>query len=110
MTSRPWRLSVRVSDAELDRLNSKMEEVGISNRSLYIRKMILDGYCVNLDTEPLKEMIHLLRICSNNLNQYARHANGYGEVYAKDIADVQKKLDDVWDKAREILAGIAVIR
>ena len=109
MVNRPWRLSVRVSDEELVRLHSKMKEVGIENRSLYIRKMILDGYCVHLDYEPLKEMVHLLRMCSNNLNQYAKHANGYGEVYGKDIEDIKKRLDDVWEKAKSILSEFAAI-
>lgn len=109
MISRPWRLSVRVSDEELARICSKMKEVRIENRSLYMRKMILDGYCVHLDYEPLKEMVYLLRMCANNLNQYAKHANGYGEVFKRDIQDVQKRLDDVWEKAKGILSEFAAI-
>ena len=109
MINRPWWVTVRLSDEELERLKTKMEEVGIGNRSRYIRKMILDGYCVRLDLSSIKEMVHLLRMCSNNLNQYAKTANRYGEVYAKDIADVRKRLDDVWDAARGIMSELAAI-
>lgn len=109
MVSRPRIICLRLSDSEYARLRTKMNEMGIENRSLYIRKMILDGYCVHLDTEPLKEMVHLLRMCSNNLNQYAKHANGYGEIFRKDIEDVQKRLDDVWEKAKGILSEFVAI-
>ena len=60
-----------MSQDELERMQQKMEELGIRNKSSYLRKMALDGYCVNLELEDVKEMVSLLRYCSNNLNQYA---------------------------------------
>lgn len=60
-----------MSQDELDRMQQKMQEVGIQNKSAYLRKMALDGYCVNLELEDVKKMVSLLRYCSNNLNQYA---------------------------------------
>ena len=109
MINRPIRISVRLSADEASRLTRKMNELGIHNRSMYIRKMILDGYCIRLDTGPLTEMVHLLRTCSNNLNQYAKHANGYGEVFREDINDVKSRLDDVWERAGDILSVFSSI-
>lgn len=63
-----------MSQDELDRMQQKMEELGIRNKSSYLRKMALDGYCVNLELDDVKEMVSLLRYCSNNLNQYAKRA------------------------------------
>lgn len=63
---------LRVSKADRERIRAKMDELGVMNMSAYIRKMALDGYCVKLDLQDLKELIRLLRICSNNLNQYAK--------------------------------------
>lgn len=63
---------LRVSPADKERIRLKMEELGIQNMSAYIRKMALDGYCVNLDLTDVKELVHLLRQCSNNLNQYTK--------------------------------------
>ena len=57
-------LILRVSPSDKDRIRMKMEELGISNMSAYIRKMALDGYCVNLDLTDVKELVHLLRQCS----------------------------------------------
>ena len=35
-----------MSQDEVDRMKQKMEEMGIRNKSSYLRKMALDGYCV----------------------------------------------------------------
>lgn len=104
-----WVHFVMLQD-ELDRMQQKMQEVGIQNKSAYLRKMALDGYCVNLELEDVKKMVSLLRYCSNNLNQYAKHANATNSIYADDIQDLQNRLEEIWLSAKEILARLAVIR
>ena len=39
-------LKVRISPEDKERIRSKMEEAGILNMSAYVRKMALDGICV----------------------------------------------------------------
>ena len=87
-----------------------MDELGVQNMSAFIRKMALDGYCVNLDLTDVKELVHLLRQCSNNLNQYAKKANAFGEVYAADIEDLQKRLDEIWGHTKSIMLAFSQIR
>ena len=99
-----------MSQDELDRMQQKMQEVGIQNKSAYLRKMALDGYCVNLELEDVKKMVSLLRYCSNNLNQYAKRANATNYIYADDIQDFQNRLEEIWLSAKEILARLAAIR
>ena len=100
---------LRISKADRARIRAKMEEVGVVNMSAYIRKMALDGYCVKLDLQDLKELIRLLRICSNNLNQYAKKANETGSIYLADIRDLQVRLNDLWQAAKELLVRLASI-
>lgn len=59
------------SKEEVQRIHEKMDELGIRSMGAYLRKMALDGYCINLDLQDVKELVSLLRRCSNNLNQYA---------------------------------------
>ena len=99
-----------MSQDELDRMQQKMEELGIRNKSSYLRKMALDGYCVNLELDDVKEMVSLLRYCSNNLNQYAKRANENGSIYAEDIRDLQLRQNEIWEIAKEILARLATIQ
>lgn len=87
-----------------------MDEAGIRNMSAYVRKMALDGICVKLDLEDVRELSVLLRRCSNNLNQYAKRANETGSIYAADIADLQARLDEIWELSRQSLLRLASIR
>jgi hypothetical protein len=102
-------LILRVTKSDLARINEKMAELGIQNRSAYIRKMALDGYCVRLDLSEVNELVRLLRICSNNLNQYAKRANETGNLYEADVRDLQERIEEIWNTAKEILAHLASI-
>ena len=86
-----------------------MEELEISCLNAYVRKMALDGYCVKLDLQDVKEMVSLLRRCSNNLNQYAKRANETGNIYAEDIKDLQNRFEEIWNVAKEIMARLSTI-
>ena len=94
-------------DAELVR--ERMAKLGITNLSAYLRKMAVDGYIIHLDMSDIQEMIRLLRICSNNLNQYARRANETGSVYSADVDDLRTRLDSLWDGMDKLLRGFANI-
>jgi len=94
-------------DAEL--VKGRMAELGITNLSAYLRKMAVDGYIIHLDMSDIQEMIRLLRICSNNLNQYARRANETGSVYSADVDDLRTRLDSLWDGMDKLLRGFANI-
>ncbi len=104
------QLLVRISDADKERIQAKMEEAGILNMSAYIRKMALDGICVRLDLAEVRQLIVLLQRCSNNLNQYAKRANETGSVYAADIEDLRSRLEEIWELSRQSLAHLANIR
>ena len=109
MQRRTNRITVRLTDEEMQRMKFKMDEMDISSMSAYMRKMILDGYCVRIDTKDLTELVYLLRMCSNNLNQYAKKANGLGVVYSQDIEDIRKRLNKIWDGTRDIMKRFAAI-
>ena len=90
-----------VSEEEYQLLQKKMEVAGGVNQGAYIRKMILDGYIVNLDIPELKEIIRLLSITSNNVNQMARRLNAEGSIYQQDIAEWRPN----WSRTTRCCAG-----
>ena len=94
---------LRTTKAEKNRIYEKMLGMGIRSLSAYIRKMALDGYCLNLDLPQLRRMSYLLQMCSNNLNQYAKRANESGKIYATDMEDLRQRLDELIDIGRQIL-------
>lgn len=101
---------LRISNEDRLRIQEKMKEMEIRNMSAYIRKMALDGYCINLDLESIRELISQLSRCGNNLNQYARRANEDGSIYAADIRDLQERFDGIRRDCKQILADLASVR
>ena len=108
--NRDETIILRLSKTEKNRIYKKMLTMGIHSLSAYIRKMALDGYCLYLDLKELHRMAYLLQMCSNNLNQYAKRANETGSIYQEDIRDLQARLDEIWQCARELLSRLASIR
>ena len=82
-------LILRITKTEKNRIYEKMYGMGIRSLSAYIRKMALDGYCLNLDLPQLRRMSYLLQNCSNNLNQVAKRVNKSNQLYAADIEDLR---------------------
>ena len=103
------RVEFVMSEQEAELVKEHMAEMGITNLSAYLRKMAVDGYIIHLDMSDIQEMIRLLRICSNNLNQYTRRANETGSVYAADVEDLRTRLDDLWNSMDKLLRGFANI-
>lgn len=103
------RVEFVMSEQEAELVKGRMAELGITNLSAYLRKMAVDGYIIHLDMSNIQEMIRLLRICSNNLNQYARRANETGSIYAADVEDLRTRLDGLWDSMDKLLREFANI-
>lgn len=106
---RSGQLHILVSEKEMALIKERMEQTGITNLSSYVRKMAVDGYIINLDLSEIRELIKLLRICSNNLNQYTRKAHGTENIYAADIADLQSRMNDIWEIAKKALTELTNI-
>ena len=104
------QIHFRMTPSEAERMRTKMKEVGICSQGAYLRKMALDGYCINLDLQDVKALVSLLRICSNNLNQYAKRANETGSIYEADINDLQVRLEEIWTDMKEVLVRLASIQ
>lgn len=107
---RPIVLRLRVNEEEAALIRERMEAAGIRNFSAFARKMLIDGYHINLDLSDVREMVVLLRRCSTNVNQIAKRANETRNIYAEDLADLRHQYDSLWDAANKILAGLAKIK
>jgi DNA segregation ATPase FtsK/SpoIIIE-like protein len=101
---------LRISEEERKRIYEKMAEIGVHNMSAYIRKMALDGYCIQLDLKDIKELTYLLQRCVNNLNQYAKRANADGSIYQEDIKDLQEQFAVILRTSKEILEVLSTVR
>lgn len=103
------KLEFRVDEHELDVIQEKMKVFGTANREAYLRKMAIDGYLIQLDLPGFKEMLSLMRRCSNNLNQVAARANASGHIYETDITELQDQQDEIMQYVRELALKISKV-
>ena len=103
-------IHIRISEYDKERIRAKMESAGVKNLSAYIMKMAIDGYIIVLDLSDVKEVVRLMRINSNNLNQYAKKANETGSVYQQDIQQLKNQQEEIWIAVKDILARLAAIQ
>ena len=109
MARKDGMIYVRVTKEEWKKIHDRMREAGMKNMSAYIRKMALNGYLIHLDLSDVREVLRLLRISSNNLNQYAKRANETGSFYETDIKELQKTHQKLLSMMGEILDRLSSI-
>jgi len=98
------------TEEEAALIHKRMAEAGITSLGAYFRKMAIDGYHINLDLSDVRELVSLLRRCSNNLNQYVKRAHETHSIYEADIEDLRRQYNTLWEAANGILAGLAKIK
>ena len=99
-----------VSPVEEAMIEERMSQVGTKSLSAYLRKIAIDGMIINLQIPELKEIISLLRRCSNNLNQIAKQVNATGRVYDTEMEQILQNQEELWQAVNEILRKLSAIK
>ena len=74
MASDKVRIFVKMTPEEKSRIRERMSEAGFKNLSAYVRKMLLNGYVINLDLSDVKEVLRPVWIKQNKSDkEYARY-------------------------------------
>ena len=97
------------TDEERKLIEQKMEQLGTTNMSAYLRKMAIDGYIIKLELPELKELVSLLRYSSNNINQIARHVNATNQIYGTEMEQILQNQQRLWDCANEIITKLSML-
>jgi hypothetical protein len=99
-------IHIYLTDDEYSALKQNVENSGLSSMSAYLRKMIFNGYIINVDFSNLSSVEKLLRNLSNNLNQITRRVNLSGNVYPEDLKEIRKRLNELWSLLYEMVEKI----
>ena len=100
-------LTFRVTGQEKAMIEKRMAQTGMSNLRAYILKMSIDGRVIHVELDSVMEMVRLLSNVSNNINQIARKANGTGNIYARDVAVLQEKIEEIWAQMKVVLQKVS---
>ena len=107
---RPKQIKFFANDKEYELIRQKMAQMGTDNMSAYIRKMILDGYVVNLDLPELRELTSKMKRIANSENQIAKRVNSTGNIYEADIEEIKKNQEEIYEGIRKILTSLSKIK
>ena len=110
MEKRDVVMSFRVTPSEAKRIKDRMKDAGVRKPGAFLRKLAVDGYIIRLDLEELREATRLMRITSNNVNQYAKKANETGSIYETDVKEIKQNQEGLWELLNGILERLSTIR
>ena len=65
--------------------------------------MLIDGYIVHIDTGPVRAQTAELQKIGVNINQIARRINETGRIYADDMDEIKRLMEEVWRLERRLL-------
>ena len=100
------KITFYVDDVELAAIKLKMNKMRISNLSLYLRKMALEGRIINVDYSVFNGIAKSIDSISRNVDQIAKRVNAIGNIYPEDIQQIKKAQEEVWQLLREIYSKL----
>lgn len=92
-----------VTDEERKLIRQKMILSKTRNMGAYLRKMAIDGYIINTDTAPIKQVYEEMHKIGVNINQIAKRINETGRIYADDMNEIKRAMEEVWRLERRLL-------
>ncbi len=82
---RTERLYVMVTLEEKNEIIEKMKSIGMTNLGEFVRKILLMGTVIRVDTNGLNNLAYEVSKVGNNINQIAKHANQTNNINPEDI-------------------------
>ena len=105
--TRPNQILFFVSDDEKRIIKGKMKQLGTNNMGAYLRKMAIDGYLLQVDYSCFDKIAEDLTGISRNINQIAKRVNATDNVYAEDIRQIKRQMEEIWTLLKKILSQLA---
>ena len=65
-----------------------------------IRRMLLNGIVLHFDEHKAKTVFRLISNIASNINQIAVRVNSTGNIYAEDISEIQRDINELWRQQR----------
>ena len=97
------QIIIRVTEEERSLIEEKMRQIPTLNLSAYARKILIDGYIITLDLQEVKGHTAQLQKIGVNINQIAKRINETGRIYADDMNEINRAMEEVWRLERRLL-------
>ena len=105
MNGRKRKIQIKfyVTEEERALIEQKMKLVPTKNMAAYLRKIAIDGYIIQTDHSDIKAMTAEIQKIGVNINQIAKRINETGRIYADDMNEIKRAMEEVWRLERRLL-------
>ena len=94
--TRSVQLILRVTPQEHEHIKQKMALMKTNNFNAYARKMLIDGYVIEVDLSQYHELASEVNKIGVNINQIARMVNETRHISPHQIERLQQELEQIW--------------
>ena len=100
-----YTLNVRFTESEMQDILSKCEQYGYKNKTEYIRDCVRARVDRTPDRSEIAECNRLMKRIGANINQILVRLNSTGHIYAEDITEIKKGVNEIWHTLLSIRSG-----
>ena len=91
-----YTLNVRFTESEMQDILSKCEQFGYKNKTEYIRDCVHARVDLTPDNSDISETNRLMKRIGSNINQILIRLHSTGHIYAEDISEIKRGVNEIW--------------
>ncbi len=102
---KPYTLNVRFTESEMQDILAKCEQYGYKNKTEYIRDFVRARVDLTPDRAEISETNRLMKRIGSNINQILIRLHSTGHIYAEDIDEIKRGVNEIWHTLLSIRSG-----
>ena len=91
-----YTLNVRFTESEMQDILAKCEQYGYKNKTEYIRDCVRARVDLTPDRSEIAECNRLMKRIGANINQILVRLYSTGHIYAEDITEIKRGVNEIW--------------
>ena len=100
-----YTLNVRFTESEMQDILAKCEQYGYKNKTEYIRDCVRVRVDLTPDRSEIAECNRLMKRIGANINQILVRLYSTGHIYAEDITEIKRGVNESWHTLLSIRSG-----
>ena len=100
-----YTLNIRFTESEMQDILSKCEQYGYKNKTEYIRDCVRARVDLTPDRSEIAECNRLMKRIGSNINQILIRLHSTGHIYAEDITEIKRGVNEIWHTLLSIQSG-----
>ena len=100
-----YTLNVRFTELEMQDILARCEQYGYKNKTEYIRDCVRARVDLTPDRNEIAETNRLMKRIGANINQILVRLYSTGHIYAEDITEIKKGVNEIWHTLLSIRSG-----